>query len=80
MPRRLRVEYAGAIYHVMNWGAAREYFPGRFGSGAVSGRFGEACDKTQWQEAQTTMTLSWIADRLHLGSWTYVSNLLLEKP
>ena len=25
---------------------------------------------------QTTMTLKWIAQRLHTGSWTYVSNLL----
>jgi len=29
--------------------------------------------------AETTMTLSWIARRLHMGSWTYVSNLLREK-
>jgi REP element-mobilizing transposase RayT len=28
---------------------------------------------------ETTMTLSWIAGRLHMGSWTYVSNLLREK-
>jgi putative transposase len=28
---------------------------------------------------ETTMTLSWIARRLHMGSWTYVSNLLREK-
>jgi putative transposase len=25
---------------------------------------------------ETTMTLAWIADRLQMGSWTYVSNLL----
>ncbi len=25
---------------------------------------------------QTTMTLKWIAQHLHMGSWTYVSNLL----
>ena len=25
---------------------------------------------------ETTMTLSWIASRLHMGSWTYVSNVL----
>jgi len=24
------------------------------------------------------MTLRWIADRLQMGSWTYVSNLLRE--
>ena len=29
---------------------------------------------------ETTMTLSWIAKRLHMSSWTYVSNLLREKP
>jgi putative transposase len=28
---------------------------------------------------ETTMTLKWIAQRLHMGSWTYVSNLLREK-
>lgn len=28
---------------------------------------------------ETTMSLKWIAERLHLGSWTYVSNLLSEK-
>jgi hypothetical protein len=25
---------------------------------------------------ETTMTLAWIASRLHMGTWTYVSNLL----
>ena len=29
---------------------------------------------------ETTMTLRWIGDRLRMGSWTYVSNLLREKP
>jgi putative transposase len=29
--------------------------------------------------AETPMTLRWIADRLHMGSWTYVSNLLQEQ-
>jgi REP element-mobilizing transposase RayT len=28
---------------------------------------------------ETTMTLRWIAERLQMGSWTYVSNLLREK-
>ena len=28
---------------------------------------------------ETTMSLKWIAARLHMGSWTYVSNLLNEK-
>ena len=25
---------------------------------------------------ETTMTLKWIAGRLHMGTWTYASNLL----
>jgi hypothetical protein len=29
--------------------------------------------------AETTMTLRWIANRLQMGSWTHVSNLLPEK-
>jgi hypothetical protein len=28
---------------------------------------------------ETTMTLRWFADRLQMGSWTYVSNLLRDK-
>jgi hypothetical protein len=29
---------------------------------------------------EATMSLKWIAQRLHMGSWTYVSNLLNEQP
>jgi REP element-mobilizing transposase RayT len=29
---------------------------------------------------ETTMSLKWIAQRLQMGSWTYVSNLLHERP
>ena len=29
---------------------------------------------------QTTMSLKWIAQRLEMGSWTYVFNLLSAKP
>jgi hypothetical protein len=28
--------------------------------------------------AETTVSLAWIADRLHMGRWTYVSNLLRQ--
>jgi hypothetical protein len=45
---------------------------------------GEACVKTEWQLYAycliTAMSLKWIAERLHMGSWTYVSNLLNEQP
>ena len=33
-----------------------------------------------WQlRCQTTMTLKWIAQRLKMGTWTYVSNCLAPK-
>src|ERR1700684_3899099 len=50
MPRKLRMEYEGAIYHVMNRGNRREDI---FRDEADRKRFletlGEACGKTQWQ-------------------------------
>ncbi len=30
--------------------------------------------------AQTTMSLKWIANRLQMGSWSYASNLIHQKP
>ena len=50
MARQLRVEYAGAIYHVMNRGVRREPI---FQNDADRRRFlethGETCAKTGWQ-------------------------------
>jgi len=50
MPRKLRIEYEGAIYHVMNRGDRREPI---FKDDADRKRFletlGEACAKTDWQ-------------------------------
>ena len=50
MPRTLRVEYAGAIYHVMNRGNQRQAI---FRDEADRRRFlatlAEACGKTGWQ-------------------------------
>ena len=50
MPRRLRIEYPGAIYHVMNRGDRREPI---FKDDPDRIRFlqtlGEACRKTDWQ-------------------------------
>jgi hypothetical protein len=50
MARKLRVEYAGAIYHVMNRGDRRELI---FIDDADCQRFvetlGEVCAKTGWQ-------------------------------
>jgi len=50
MPRRLRVEYPGAIYHLINRGDRREDI---FRDDADRTRFletlGQACPKTGWQ-------------------------------
>ena len=50
MPRQLRIEYPGALYHVMNRGDHREPI---FGDDADRNRFletlGEGCAKTDWQ-------------------------------
>ena len=50
MGRKLRVEYPGAIYHVMNRGDRREPI---FADDCDRRRFietlAEACDKTSWQ-------------------------------
>jgi len=50
MPRKLRLEYPGAIYHVMNRGDQRENI---FRDDADRERFlftlGEACGKAGWQ-------------------------------
>src|SRR5262249_33645708 len=50
MPRKLRVQYPGAIYHLMNRGDRREAI---FEDDEDHHRFlknlGEACDKTGWQ-------------------------------
>jgi hypothetical protein len=113
MSRKLRIEYPGAMYHVMNRGDQREDI---FGDDHDRQKFlstlGEACTKTEWQAGkelerlgwdedqlrarpkghrskvmlarrlrqETTMSLKWIAGRLQMGTWTYVSNLLNEPP
>ena len=50
MPRKLRIQYPGAIYHLMNRGDRRERI---FKDDADRHRFlktlGEACEKTGWQ-------------------------------
>ena len=50
MPRRLRLEYPGAIYHVMNRGDRREpIFHGDGDRERFLQTMGEACAKTGWQ-------------------------------
>ncbi len=50
MPRQLRIEYAGAIYHVMNRGDRREpIFHDDFDRKRFVTTLSEACAKTKWQ-------------------------------
>src|ERR1035441_9668426 len=41
---------------------------------------GQAPPRPARQPTPGYMNLKWIAQRLHMGSWTYVSNLLKEQP
>ena len=50
MPRKLRIQYPGAMYHVMNRGDQREaIFLDDEDRQKLLGTLGEACQKTEWQ-------------------------------
>ena len=50
MPRQLRIEYPGAIYHVMNRGDQREdIFADDDDRRRFRSTLEEACTKTEWQ-------------------------------
>ena len=74
MPRKLRIRYPGAMYHVMNRGDQWEAI---FGDDEDRQRFlatlGEACRKTEWQvhEEFRRELLAAVADRVgpkHYGA------------
>jgi putative transposase len=73
MPRQLRIEYPGAIYHVMNRGDHREPI---FGDDADRMRFletlGEVCAKTDWQVHAYCL----MANHFHLVVETPNANLV----
>jgi putative transposase len=50
MARKLRVQYPGAIYHVMNrWDRREAIFNGDGDRLLLLSTLGEACQKTDWQ-------------------------------
>ena len=50
MPRKLRVQYPGALYHIMNRGDRREdIFAGDDDRRRFLSTLGQACEKTGWQ-------------------------------
>ena len=73
MPRPLRIEYEGAVYHVMNRGDRREPI---FRDDADRQRFletlGETCAKTDWQ----VQALCRMGNHFHLVVETLKANLV----
>jgi putative transposase len=73
MPRKLRMEYAGAIYHIMNRGDRREDI---FLDDADRERFlatlGEACAKTEWR----VLAYCLMSNHFHLVLETPQANLV----
>jgi REP element-mobilizing transposase RayT len=64
MPRKLRVEYEGAIYHVMNRGDRREaIFLGETDRDLFLETLSAACGKTGWQ----VHALRLLPNHFHLG-------------
>ena len=82
MPRQLRLEYPGAIYHLMNRGDRREpIFKHDLDVPRINGDPFMNADPDKVRIArrlrgETTVTLRWIADELSMGAWTYLSNNL----
>ena|SRR5579863_634800 len=90
MARKLRAEYGGAIYHVLNRGDRREpIFQTDRNRALFPETQTEACQKTGWQgealnlnparrlHQETTMTWQGIANRLHMGAAGFLANLSL---
>jgi len=52
MPRKLRVQYAGAIYLLVNWGDRRDkIFKDGHDLDRFLGTLAQACEKTGWHPA-----------------------------
>jgi REP-associated tyrosine transposase len=74
MPRALRIEYPGAIYHVMNRGDHREpIFRDDFDRRRFLSTLGEACGKTSWQVHAYCLMLN----HFHLVIETPEANLVM---
>jgi hypothetical protein len=72
MARPLRIEYPGAIDHVLSRGDRREaIFRTEADRKLFLDLLGQTCRRTGCQ-----IHAYWIAENLHMGTWTYVSNRL----
>jgi hypothetical protein len=77
MPRALRIEYPGAIYHIMNRGDSDREVGGERIKTSAEARSGQSAMARRLRK-QSTTSMKWIADRLQMGSWSYVSNLCVS--
>ncbi|PYI84264.1 MAG: hypothetical protein DME26_13555 [Verrucomicrobia bacterium] len=79
MARKLRVQYEGAIYHVMNRGDRQgPVFRDEDDRELFLRTLAEACSKTDWQvRAYCLMSNHFqIAERLRMGTKTHLAHLL----
>ena len=73
MSRKLRVEYPGAIYHVMNRGDHREnIFLDDEDRACFLSALAEACRKTEWR----VLAYCWMPNHFHLVIETPQGNLV----
>jgi REP element-mobilizing transposase RayT len=74
MARKLRVEYSGAIYHVMNRGDRREpIFKDELDRRRFVETLGEACAKTSWEVHAYCL----MENHFHLVLETPLANLVV---
>ena len=77
MPRKLRIQYPGAMYHVMNRGDRREaIFSGGNDRLLFLDTLGEACEKTVWQIHAWCL----MGNHFHLVTETPRGNLVAVGP
>ena len=77
MPRHPRVEYPGAIYHVMSRGDRKDaIYLDDVDRQDFLRTLAEACQKTGWQVHAYCLTIRQIAERLSMGSWKSLNNKL----
>jgi hypothetical protein len=72
MPRQLRLEYGGAIYHVMNRGDRREIiFRDDEDRARFLGTVGQTCEKTGWEvQGWCLMSKQIVHEELTTLGWT----------
>ena len=80
MSRKLRIEYPGAMYHVMNRGDQREdIFRDDQDRQKFVSTLGEACAKTEWQAGKEIERLGWGEDQLRARRKGHRSKVMLAR-